>query len=383
MISSSQFNYTPIRLACIGGSIDSAVGRAHQVALSMDLKFKVVSGIFSRNKDLNIKSAVSYGISPDRAYEDIDTLLEKEIDSIDAVLIITPTDQHAEQVRKCIEKKVFVICEKALATSSEEISRLAMLSKEYQSGVAVVYNYLGYPMLRELKNIIQAGKLGQIQQIHIEMPQDGFARLKQDNTPNVPQSWRLKDFPKVSAVSLDLGTHVHSIIKFLTDLSPEKLIAKCESLGNFSEIIDNVNCIALYDNGLSCNIWYGKVALGYRNGLKVRVFGDIGAAEWIQEFPEQILITDVYGSKRTIDRGNNDVKIASQSRYTRFKVGHPTGFIEALANFYWDVYETFQDAKKTNRPYNGGIYSIEAALEGLKMMEAIDRSSRSEKWERI
>jgi predicted dehydrogenase len=238
-------------------------------------------------------------------------------------------------------------------------------------------------MLRELKVMIGAGRLGKIQQIHIEMPQEGFAKLNRDHSPMIPQSWRLRDFETVSAVSLDLGVHVHSIVRFLTGAAPTKVVARAESLGNFSDIVDNVNCLALYDNELSCNIWFGKVALGERNGLRVRVFGEIGSAEWRQEYPEELKLADVYGNRTVIDRGNNNVEIASQARYTRFKVGHPAGFIEALANFYWDVGDLL-DRRAGGLPLDDfKIYSVDAALEGLKMMEAITLSSQSSKWENI
>ncbi|MBX3021244.1 MAG: Gfo/Idh/MocA family oxidoreductase [Bdellovibrionales bacterium] len=371
----------PFRVACIGGSIRSAVGRAHRIALSMDRKFEVVSGSFSRDHKINIETAESFGVPANRVYEDVDKLLEKEAGNIDAALIITPTDLHFEQVEKCLQKKVFVICEKALATSVQEILRLKEIMPKGHFDLAVVYNYLGYPMLRELKHLIEVGRLGKIHQIHIEMPQEGFAKLKKDNTPMVPQSWRLRDPERVSFVSLDLGVHVHSIIRYLTGLSPERLVAKCDSLGNFSDIIDNVNCLASYEEGLVANIWYGKVALGRSNGLSVRVLGEIGSAEWVQQYPEELALSDVYGNRTVIDRGNNSIVVASESRYARFKVGHPAGFIEALANFYWDVAILMEKKAAKQDLKDFDIYSLDTALEGLKMMETINSSAETQQWE--
>lgn len=373
----------PLRIACVGGSVRSAVGRAHRVALSLDGKFEMVAGCFSRDSRINLETARSYGVSSDRLYDDIDTMLEKEAGKIDAVLIITPTDLHIEQVKKCLKKNVFVICEKSLGTSSDEIQKLKNLVPDNQFNIAVVYNYLGYPMVRELKRLIENGQLGKIQQIHVEMPQEGFAKLKQDNTPMLPQSWRLKDLEQVSVVSLDLGVHVHSMIRYFTGLAPKKLVATCDSLGNFSEIVDNVNCIAHYEEDLVCNIWYGKVALGYRNGLKIRVFGEIGSAEWVQQNPEELILSDVYGKRTVIDRGNNEIVVASEPRYMRFKVGHPAGFIEALGNFYWDVAELLKKRAENKDLKEFEIYSVDASYEGLRMMETITKSSKTQSWENV
>jgi predicted dehydrogenase len=372
-----------IRLACVGGSVRSAVGRAHLAALSMDNRFKVVAGCFSREYDIGVETGQRIGVDPSRIYKDVDSMLEVESQEVDAILVISPTDQHYQHVQKALKSKLFVICEKALATSSQEIENLVKLSEEMEKDIVVVYNYLGYPMVRELRHRIRQGALGKIQQIQIEMPQEGFAKLKSDHTPHTPQSWRLSDFKTVSAVSLDLGVHVHSLISYLTGLSPEKVVANCGSLGNFSEIMDNVNCLAEFRESLACNIWYGKVALGYSNGLRVRVFGEIGSAEWIQQYPEELFLSDVYGNRSVIDRGSNQVTVGSDPRYSRFKVGHPAGFIEALSNFYLDVAEIYYSKKPNSFEGEYGIYHPRTALEGLRMLEAIEASSHSGKWETV
>lgn len=55
--------------------------------------------------------------------------------------------------------------------------------------------------------------LDEINQIHIEMPQETFARLDEEqNIPNL-QAWRLNRIG-LSSISLDLGAHVHHIINF-------------------------------------------------------------------------------------------------------------------------------------------------------------------------
>ena len=185
---------TPSRLkiAFIGGAYDSAVGRAHRVAVEMDQRFELVAGCFSREQEKSYDSALKYGIDPSRAYSDLNTLLNEEAGKLDAVVILTPQDQHGSQVVSILNAAIPVICEKALVTSSCEAAEIRKCLVQRKGFLAVTYNYTGYPMVRELKHMVESGILGQIQQLHIEMPQEGFARMSPDGTPIVPQEWRLR-----------------------------------------------------------------------------------------------------------------------------------------------------------------------------------------------
>jgi predicted dehydrogenase len=346
----------------------------------MDQRFELVAGCFSRNSETNRRSGRQYGLDLSRIYRNLDDLLENGTGHIDGVLILTPTDQHKAQVIRCLSAGIPVICEKALVISSDEAIEIKKLLLQKKGFLAITYNYTGYPMLRELKYMIEQGRFGRIQQIHIEMPQEGFARLGSDGSPIIPQKWRLHDV-KIPTLSLDLGVHLHIIIRFLTNEKPVSVIATSDTYGNFPQIIDNVSCIARYTNNLNCTMWYSKTALGQRNGLKIRLFGEMGSAEWLQENPEYLYLADNRGRKIVIDRASNDVQVCNQIRYTRFKAGHPSGFIEAFANYYSDIADTLEmylDHKQyAPSQYNFGI---EEALEGLYMLEAIAESSANHCW---
>jgi predicted dehydrogenase len=230
--------------------------------------------------------------------------------------------------------------------------------------------------------MIQKGIFGRILHMQVEMPQEGFIRLDQAGKPVIPQEWRLKD-GVVPKLSLDLGIHLHMFIKYFTDEVPVNVVAKSESLGNFTEIIDNVNCLIEYTNNLTCGMWYGKIAIGKRNGLQIRIYGQKASAEWIQETPEVANIAFSTGKKCVVDRGSDGVEVCNQARYTRFKAGHPAGFIEAFANYYSDIADALYRYKKDNTLALKECFGIEEAHEGLKLLEAIQRSSLSKKWEKV
>lgn len=371
-MSSSQ----KLKVAFLGGGINSAVGRTHRIAIEMDKRYELVAGCFSRNSEINIATAEEYGISLTRLYNNLDELIKNEKHQIDAICILTPTPNHKNEVIKCIQNNISVICEKALAISSSEALQIKETIKQYGGFLVVTYNYTGYPMLRELRNMIQIGKLGKIEQVHIEMPQESFAKLDKQGQPPKPQEWRLHD-DVLPILSLDLGTHTHDITSFLTGETPLELVAVQNSFGSFRQVVDNSICIANYSNNIVSNIWFSKAALGHRNGLRVRVYGEIGSAEWYQLEPENLYFNDNQGNKFNVDRASLDVSITTQPRYNRFKAGHPSGFIEAFANYYDDIADYLQGH---NHNEDGFVFGVDNAIEGLKMLEAMSLSSQKKQW---
>ncbi len=369
-----------IKLAFLGGGINSAVGTVHRIALEMDKRFELVAGCFSRDHQINELTANEYSINHERLYPDLQSLLTNETGKIDAIVILTPTPQHKNDVIACLESRIPVICEKALATSVNESIDIQKALDKTEGFLAVTYNYTGYPMIRELKEIIQKGKLGKIEQIQIEMPQEGFARLNKEGKPQRPQSWRLCD-KSLPTISLDLGVHLHHLIHYLTSEKALEVVAQQNRFGAFRQVVDNVSCIANYTNDLVCNIWFSKSALGHRNGLKVRIYGDKGAAEWYQLNPEELIYHNNQGKKEIIDRAYIDVNVASQERYNRFKAGHPSGFIEAFANHYSDIADDLESFLASGKqPSTCHVFGIKEASEGLSLLEAIAQSSEQKQW---
>ena len=371
---------SPLPVAILGGGYLSAIGRTHITALTMDRRFDVVAGCFSQQQYENESSASGYGVTKERTYVSLREMLEQEAKRVAAFVLLTPTDQHAPQVIECLGHKVPIICEKALATSVGLVQEIGREVEVAGGFLVVTYNYLGYPMLRELRRLILNGNLGHITQLFIEMPQEGFVRRSADDLPIEPQGWRLRDH-EVPTISLDLGVHLHSIARFLTEQKPEKVVAVQQSFGNFSNVIDNVVCLAQYSSQIHCTFWFSKAALGYRNGLKVRIFGTRGSAAWEQMNPEFIDFADCFGRRTIIDRADPAVLEAGTPRYARFKAGHPAGFIEAFANYYSDVADALIVFRNIGRQVaNSNVLGVETALEGMRLLESAARSAKTGNW---
>lgn len=360
----------PLKLGFIGGGINSAVGRAHYAACRMDGLFEVTAGCFSRQAEINEQTAERYNAIP---YTSVGALLTCA--DIDAVVILTPTPYHYDSINLALEANVPIICEKAAVATVQQMEQLATNHAD-KGFAAVTFNYTGYPMVRELRDMIADGELGTIISIQAEMPQEGYLR-----TDASPQLWRMQD-GEIPSVHLDLGTHLHHLIYFLTGAHVPLRVVSSSSKHSSFVVVDDVRCIAEY-GPFTAGLWFGKTALGSRNGLHIRVCGTEASAEWHQMNPEELSISYCDGRREIVDRAAPRSLIASEAQYTRFKAGHPQGFLEAYANVYATIYAGLQAyLNGTPEPCSELLttYSTRAAYAGLVMMQAVARSEREGTW---
>ena len=365
----------------IGGSTNSAVGYAHFVSSRMDNFWSLVAGCFSTNAERNETTAQTYGVPTDRVYDNWQEMLIKEKGKLDAIVVLVPTPLHNEIVKACLNNGFSVICEKTIAMNSSESLEILEVQRKNNSFLAVTYNYTGYPMVRELQNKIKNGELGKIIHFQVEMPQEGFIRVDLEGKIPKPQEWRLTD-KSIPIIHLDLAVHLHQLLYYLTEQNPIEVIADHDSYGWFSNVVDNVNCLCRYSQGIMGNIWFSKAALGHRNGLRLRIYGTKGSAEWFQASPEELILSYIDGRKEIIDRAAS-VEIANLGRYNRFKAGHPAGFVEAFANLYCDLADSLNEYKQTGHWKSENIYGIEISLKGLQFLEAMNKSVTSKHWENV
>ncbi|PLK48668.1 Gfo/Idh/MocA family protein [Uliginosibacterium sp. TH139] len=362
----------PFRVAMIGGGLNSAVGRTHEIAMRMDGAFELVAGCFSRNQVVNAETAVAFRVGAARTHASAAALIAAERGQIDALVIATPIDSHADLINQALDAGLTVICDKPLLASVAEGEALLARVAPETAQVFSIFNYTGYPAMREMKRRIEAGEIGEVFKIMAEMPQDSYLRLANTGKVGAIQPWRLHD-GSVPCLSLDLFAHIHSLVNFITGCKPLKVSARSRAVsGVAAGLIDEVDALIDYENNLVVNAWYGKVALGCRNGLKIRVFGTRGSFEWIQEDPELIHAANAVGDRLLLDRISSTSSVTSEARYNRFKAGHPAGFIEAFANYYLDIARAMQKGV-----LNEYTLSTGTAIEGIALSHAIHESSTS------
>lgn len=371
----------PLNLGFIGGSLNSAVGYAHFVAATMDNKWRVAAGCFSLDADRNLDAGSTYGVASERVYGGLHEMLLAEKGKIDAVVVLTPTPLHLEHVLICLEEGYPVICEKSLATNSAEAAQILAMREAKNGFLALIYNYSGYPMIRELRAMIRSGYLGKILHYHAEMPQEGYIRVDEKGLKPTPQAWRISD-ATVPTIHLDLAIHLHELLYYLVGSHPERVVSDQRSYGWFSGVVDDVTCLSHHANDIRGVMWFSKSALGHRNGLRLRLYGAKASAEWSQADPEHLLVSHADGRREILDRAGS-VTIANLRRYNRFKAGHPAGFIEALANLYTDIAGCLRQYKVTGTWKSEEVFSAELAVQALQFFEAMVASVNEKCWKPV
>lgn len=369
----------PLKLGFIGGGNNSAIGSAHFAASMLDNRFQVSSGCFSRDEEINRQTAERWNIDPSKCCTNWRNYLENAVSEVDAICILTPIPDHYDMLVRSLDLGIPVICEKALVSDSVQATALLERYSDIPYFLAVTLNYSGYPIVRLLKELIAQGQFGTLQQIHLEMPLENYTRIPyaQEN-PSKPQVWRQTD-STVPTILLDLGVHLHHLLHFTTGANAQRVMAKFNHFSTMPDIIDDARLWIECDTGLEASMWMSKTALGNRNGMRLRLFGDQGSAEWYQFEPEVLHVTDVHGVRSQFDRGvEND--ILHTAHYNRFKAGHPSGYVEAFGNLYWDMADSLHTYRKSGLFEHPYVFSLEHARDGLAMLESACESNRQGRW---
>lgn len=371
-----------MKVGFIGGGLDSAIGRAHFAAINIDRKYSLDAGVFSIDKKVNSESGEFYGVNPSRVYGDISEFIGAESRGVDAVIVLTPTPLHYQHINALFDAGIAVISEKALCTNSHEATLLAERVAKENRFLSVTFTYTGYPMIREIKKKIRDGFLGDILSIEIQMPQESFIRASATGEKATPQAWRQLDY-EIPSVTLDLGSHVINLLEFITGDQVARVSALANHSGDVAELIDNVLAVGELHSGTPILLGWNKVSLGKRNGLACAIYGSKGAVSWSQEDPEYLRYAGKDGAVSIIDRSHSMITVASESRYQRFKVGHPAGYIEAFANLYLDIAEDLARFKSGQAFNNQYTHDASNSANGLRVLEGIHQSATSKEWVEI
>ena len=237
-------------------------------------------------------------------------------------------------------------------------------------------------MVRELRERIRNGELGRLQQIHFEMPQEVFLRSSDTAGKTAsPQSWRLKD-GAIPTICLDLGVHLHHLAYFIIGKEPERVIAECSNFSTHPGLVDNVMMWLEYEDEMKGSFWMSKTALGNRNGLRLRLYGEDGSAEWVQMHPEELRISYKDGTLITVDRAAKTL-ISGEARYNRYRAGHPSGFIEAFANLYYDIADALIEYRNDGEHNNPYVFGIDHSIRGLELFAAAWESDNDRCWKEL
>ena len=178
---------TRLKLGMVGGGQGAFIGAVHRIAARIDDHWQLVAGALSSEPDRAAASAAELGLPADRSYANFDDMARAEAgraDGIDAVSIVTPNHMHAAPAIAFLNAGIHVICEKPLASTMKEAEAIAMAVRDSGCLLVLTHNYTGYPLIRQTREMVSNGDLGEIRLVHVEYAQDWLTEATEDKQAN-------------------------------------------------------------------------------------------------------------------------------------------------------------------------------------------------------
>ncbi|MGB3503321.1 MAG: Gfo/Idh/MocA family oxidoreductase [Mesorhizobium sp.] len=375
----------PIRLGMVGGGRGAFIGGVHRIAARIDGEFQLVAGALSSDAERAKASAAEIGLDPSRSYGSFQEMAKAEAaraDGIEAVSIVTPNHMHYPAAKAFLDAGIHVICDKPVTSNLADAKKLAALVEKSGKVFVLTHNYTGYPMVRQAREMVASGQLGEIRVIQAEYPQD-WLTTKAEDTGSKQAMWRTD--PKKSGVggaTGDIGTHAYNLARFVSGLELDALSADLNAFVPGRLLDDNAHVMLRFKpvgdgGGAKGMLWASQVAPGNENALKLRVYGSKGGIEWNQEQPNHLWFTPFGQPKQLLTRGGAGAGPAA-ARVSRIPSGHPEGYLEGFATIYAEAARAIRAARRKGGklPKDVIFPTVQDGVEGVAFIEACVKSSK-------
>ncbi|PYT81180.1 MAG: oxidoreductase [Acidobacteria bacterium] len=368
-----------LRLGMVGGGPGAFIGAVHRIAARMDDRYELVAAALSSDPGKSMVAAEELLIP--RAYGRFEEMAAAEAgrpDGIEVVAIVTPNHLHYANAKKFLDAKIHVICDKPVTTTLEDALDLEKTVKRTGLIFGLTHNYTGYPMVRQAREMVQAGELGALRVVQVEYAQDWLS-TPLERTGQKQADWRTDPKRSGPGGSLgDIGTHAHNLACFVTGLPVHEVAAEVSTFVPGRRLDDNVQMLLRFSRGVKGALWASQVATGNENNLRLRVYGEKAGLEWQQENPNELIFAPLGQPRRILRRGGPGTG-ASVARAIRIPPGHPEGFLEAFAQLYKDLGEqiTAKQEGRSPDPQSLLVPGIAEGVEGMRFISAVLESSRN------
>jgi len=376
-----------LRYAMVGGGRDAFIGAVHRKAAALDGQIELVAGALSSSPDKARASGRDLFLPDKRNHGTWQELLDDELkrdasERVDFVSIVTPNHLHHPVALAFVQAGFHVVCDKPLVHTSAQARELVEAVTRSGTVFGVTYNYTGYPMVRQMREMLRTGAIGQIRKVVVEYSQ-GWLATQLEATGNKQAAWRVDPARSGMGGAMgDIGSHAENLLSTVTGLEVEAVCADLGTVGTGRTLDDDASLLLRLSGGVRGVMTASQICVGCENDLRLRVYGEHGTLDWRQEEPNVLVHATLDQAPRVLTRGSYGLSDAA-IRATRLPSGHPEGFIEAFANVYLGV------AADIRARLQGSVASaIEAdyphiadGARGVRFIEKVLESSRSaQKW---
>jgi predicted dehydrogenase len=372
-----------LRMGMVGGGRGAFIGAVHRMAANLDGKIELVAGCFSSDPEKSKLSGQDFFLDPSRVYSSYAEMAKAEAalpmgERIDFVTIVARNDLHFPVAKAFLEAGIHIVCEKPMAFSLAEAKELKKLVDQSGLVFALTHNYTGYPMVKEARAMVKAGKLGRILKIVAEYPQGYAIGAIKEQADGAISNWRMD--PSIAGISNcmgDIGSHAENLIRYITGLELEQIAADLNTFIPGRPLDDDGSMLVRYEGGARGVLFASQISTGDENNLNIRVYGTDASIEWHQEHPNELIVKFAEAPRQVWRRGNS-YNGPEASKCTRLPFGHPEAFIEAFANVYLSAAEAISDHLTGIYPRAEGydFPTVDDGVEGMAFIEAAVASSK-------
>jgi predicted dehydrogenase len=374
-----------IRYGMVGGGRGAFIGAVHRIAAAIDQQIELVCGAFSSDPERSKASGADLFLPADRCYGTFEEMIlgEKalpEDQRMDFVAIVTPNHMHFPPAKMALENGFHVLSDKPATFDLAQAKELAALVEKTGLLYGLTHNYTGYPLVKEARDMIAAGKLGQIRKVVVEYPQ-GWLATRLEESGQKQADWRTD--PKRSGAAGcvgDIGTHAENLAEYITGLQIKELAADLSTFVEGRLLDDDANVLLRFNNGAKGVLHSSQISVGEENNLNIRIYGEKGGLEWHQNEPNTMLVKWL-DQPMQVYRTANGYLGANAAAATRTPASHPEGYLEAFAN----IYKNFANAIRARLegveppaadPAND-YPKISDGVRGMAFIEAVVKSSQN------
>ncbi len=368
------------------------IGPAHIEALRRLGSIEVIA-LAECSQEAAKSKAETLGI--EKYYGDYKQLLKDR--DIQSVHICSPNYLHYQMAKEALEAGKHTICEKPLAISVAEAEELVELADKTGLVNAVNFNIRYYPLMRQVKVMVEKGDVGDILAIQGSYLQDWLFYQTDYN-------WRLE--PEMSGQSraiADIGSHWMDLIECITGL---EIVEVCADFTTFHKVRkkplkpietyagkvlqpedyedmpinteDYATVLFRLENGGRGVMTVNQVAAGRKNRLYFELDGSKRSIAWESETPNQIWI-----GRRD---GNNEVMMRDPSLVypecrgvIDYPGGHNEGFPDTFKQLLKEVYADISGERSVEASYP----TFRDGLRELILCEKIIESNKNRGWIKV
>jgi len=295
-----------------------------------------------------------------------------------AVHVLTPNALHYPICRAALEAGKHVLCEKPFTLTVAEARELVHLGASTALAHGIQHNLRYYPVVQQIRRMIEAGDLGEILIVQGTYSQDWLLHETDWN-------WRVNSAANGPLRAMgDIGSHWMDLIQHLTGL---RITALCADLATLHPArqqpggesvpmtTDDFGSVLLHLGDRARGAFtVSQMSAGRKNMFSVEIYGTEAGVAWNQERPDELWIGHRNEPNQIIIK-DPALLYPKAAAYADLPGGHGEGYDDTHKQLFKRFYARVADAAAP-----ADYPTFEDGLVGMRLLEKVAESSKTRGW---